>query len=265
MHYPTEALLFMRQQNLRTIMHVHGCSLPACVRRLHKRVFARTDLIIACSDWTAKQLARQCGDVPLVSVHNGVDAARFRPLPAPRTRAVCTIGMVGRLSTAKGLDVLLAAARVLGPSVCVCIAGPPAAPADAALLRRFDQPNVTYYGPVSRMEMPGFYQDLDCFVLPSRSENFPLTVLEAMGCGLPVIASRVGGIPEVLAPGTNGLLVEPGDIADLVQAIRRLADDRAFARRLGHAGREIVTQRFTLDQQVQRQLRVYAELEGSAS
>jgi len=149
--------------------------------------------------------------------------------------------------------------------VAVHLAGAPATPADGRMLARLDLPNVRYQGAVSRERMPAWYHELDCFVLPSLSENFPLTVLEAMGCGVPVIASRVGGIPEAITAGENGLLVTPGDTADLVQAIRHLAQDRTRAAMLGHAGRETVLRRFSLDLQVQRQLQLYAKIEEAAA
>jgi glycosyltransferase involved in cell wall biosynthesis len=98
------------------------------------------------------------------------------------------------------------------------------------------------------------------FVLPSHAEGVPVSLLEAMAAGAPVVAAAVGGIPDVVQHGANGLLVTPGDPASLADAIARLLDDRALAMRLGAAARETVARHHTIGQATKRLDRLYAQL-----
>jgi glycosyltransferase involved in cell wall biosynthesis len=89
-----------------------------------------------------------------------------------------------------------------------------------------------------RGDVPEQLAASDVFVLSSRSEGMPMSILEAMAAGLPVVASAVGGIPEIVRDGETGLLVPPGDADALAAALGRLLDDDGLRRRLGAAGRE---------------------------
>jgi glycosyltransferase involved in cell wall biosynthesis len=100
--------------------------------------------------------------------------------------------------------------------------------------------------------------------LPSYSEGMPMGLLEAMAAGVPVVASAVGGVPEVVADGVTGLLVAPGDVATLSRSLRRLLLDRELAARIGAAGRETVRARFAPDKALARLEEVYAEVGLSA-
>jgi glycosyltransferase involved in cell wall biosynthesis len=140
----------------------------------------------------------------------------------------------GRMAAGKGVDILLSAAANL-PDVPVRLAGDgsilddlkAAAPANAKFLDRL--------GPV---ELAEFYRNSRFLVVPSRwFEGCPLVVSEAMSHGLPVIASRIGGLPEFVDDGVTGLLFEPGNVAELTDKIRLLWNDPELCRRMGEAGR----------------------------
>ncbi|NPV29911.1 MAG: glycosyltransferase [Firmicutes bacterium] len=111
-----------------------------------------------------------------------------------------------------------------------------------------------------QQEIGPVYAALDCLVVSSLSEGFGLTALEALALGKPVIATRVGALPEVIADGETGLLVPPADSAALARAMCRILEDAAGARRLGEAGRRLVEEKFSLAQTVAETARLYRSL-----
>jgi glycosyltransferase involved in cell wall biosynthesis len=138
---------------------------------------------------------------------------------------------VGRLSPEKGVDVLVEAARLSG--IATRIAGKGVMPAVQT------PQNVRFVGPISREALNEFYAKARFLVVPSVwYEAGALVAIEAMYHGIPVIASRMGGIPEVVEDGVSGLLVPAGDANALAEAMKRLWDDEALCRRLGRAGRD---------------------------
>jgi glycosyltransferase involved in cell wall biosynthesis len=108
--------------------------------------------------------------------------------------------------------------------------------------------------------MDSFLASIDLFALPSHQEAMPLALLEAMSAARPVVASRVGGIPEVIEHGSTGLLVGPSSPAELAAALRRLARDPDLRRQLGMAGQEVVKERFGAARMVRKVEEVYMEV-----
>src|SRR5207245_5777728 len=136
--------------------------------------------------------------------------------------------LLGRL---KGVDVLLRAAATL-PGLLVEVAGDgPERPGLEAI-----DPSATFLGWQPRLD--DLLARWDVFALPSREEAFGIAALEAMAAGRPVVATRVGGLPELIEDGLTGLLVPPDDPAALAAALARLAADPALRARMGQAARE---------------------------
>jgi glycosyltransferase involved in cell wall biosynthesis len=111
-----------------------------------------------------------------------------------------------------------------------------------------------------RSDVPALMSAMDVSVLATRSEGFPLTLLEAMSLGRPVVSARVGGIPEMIADGENGLLYEAGDVEGLSNQIIRLLNDVNLREGIRQRGRESVLSRFTKEKTIDQIKRVYSGL-----
>jgi glycosyltransferase involved in cell wall biosynthesis len=216
-------------------------------------------VIVANSTAAAEQL-RQEG-VPAGKVHtipNGVDCGAFAG--SERDRPLRSIMTVANLRPEKGHDVLIdAASRIVHrhPEVEFQIVGD--GPLRASLVRQVNLRGLRakFHFLGERPDVPAQLAAADLFVLPSRSEACPNGVLEAMASGLPVVASRVGGVPELIEPGVNGVLVDadaPGQLAD---AVLDLIDRPAHARALGRAARDTAVQRFAFDRMIARFEQLY--------
>lgn len=233
---------------------------------------------IAVADHIARKLVSGRGLPPekVARIYNGVDAAQFlcNPAMAAIARAAYNIpadcflaGAFCRLSWEKGLFHFLEAAKKLADSgdvppgrIKYLIAG--AGPLGPELKKKAES-----FGLEKSFIFTGFIGDVrpllsaaDIFVLPSFREGFPVSVLEAMAAGKPVIASNIDGVNESVADGVSGLLVPPKDSAALAGAIAALFKDRTRAAGMGRSGREIAVEKFGLDRMVKAHEALYGEL-----
>ena len=119
---------------------------------------------------------------------------------------------------------------------------------------------VRFVGYVPNEDLPHWYRDADLVVLPSVYETFGIPLIEAMASGTPVLASRTGGIPEVIEDARTGLLVEPGNVDQLARGIRRLLRDSALCRQMGQAGRKRVAEKFSWEKTAETLARYYLDL-----
>lgn len=119
--------------------------------------------------------------------------------------------------------------------------------------------NVIFLGEIHPSEIIAYYHNCSVCVLPSFYESFGITALEAMACGCTMVASRTGGLKEIITDGKNGLLVEPGDAAELAKAIGRLLDDPQERSKLSSQGAETVHAQYTYKKLIERQLTSYQE------
>jgi glycosyltransferase involved in cell wall biosynthesis len=205
-------------------------------------------------------------DKPVTVVPYGIDLARFRPeARAELDRPHVVIGSVGRLSPEKGLDVLLTAASRLieaGMPIRVVLTGDgPERKRLIALAGRLAvSDRVDFRGEVAHEQVPAVLAELDIFVMASRAEGFGVAALEAQAMELPVVASRVDGLPDVVDDGRTGLLVPAGDVGALAGAIGRLAGDASLRAEMGGAGRAFVERRYRWEENVAQMDRLYHEL-----
>ncbi len=231
------------------------------------RLFER---FLTVSAYSARQLQAPPARTRLI--YGGADPTRFRPDPSVTRRGVL---FVGRLTPHKGVDRLIEA---LPPGAELLVAGssghdrdPPERDYPALLRRLAVERNVTFLGPLADERLPALYRSAAVLVLPSvhltcygravrTSELLGLVVLEAMMSGTPVIASRLGGLPEVVEHGETGFLVEPGNTSELRERLAELLGAPGLAARLGRQARERALGRFTWQACAERCLAVYAEL-----
>ena len=175
----------------------------------------------------------------------------------------CLIGTVGRLTPVKGIPYLLDAARILlrqGANVKVLVVGDGSIRQD--LLAQAGNlgvgERVVFLG--HREDTDVLLQALDIFVLPSLSEGIPMALLEAMAASRPIVASRVGGIPEIIEDGVEGFLVESMDVNGLAERCRRLIESPDVARKMGEQGRKRVESEFSATAMADRVVSDYKEL-----
>lgn len=201
----------------------------------------------------------------LITIRHGIDGPAARQAVRIRDDAPTrelTLGTVARLAPQKGLPVLLQTVRVLvncGRRVRLVVAG--SGEDEAALRRQADQlglrERVRFVGQVD--DVAALIRSFDLFVLPSRWEGFGLVLLEAMAQSCPIVATCVGGIPEVVADGETGLLVPPEDVGALANAIGALIDDPSRRHALGRAGHARFRHRFTAERMAEETATVYDE------
>jgi glycosyltransferase involved in cell wall biosynthesis len=173
------------------------------------------------------------------------------------------VGWIGRMTGVKRTDDVLLAFRRLrqrGVDACLCLVGD--GPDRDRVERRAHELGVmreTFFLGYQEDVAP-FFAAFDAFVLPSVNEGTPVTAIEALAAARPVVATRVGGVPDVVRDGVDGFLVEAGAIDDLAERLARLAGDPALRARMGAAGRERVVSRYAVDRLVDDVDRLYRSL-----
>jgi L-malate glycosyltransferase len=266
-----------------TIVHVRDCLPPGPVSAATMRLIAATaTTVVANSHYTARSVRAAAPGAHLEVVHNPVDLARWDPARIDRARARARLGdagerrlllgVVAQLSPWKGQGTAIEALRLLreeGRDVHLLLIGSAKFVASAT---RFDNhayvaalraliddaglhDRVSWLG--EREDVPELVRALDILLLPSEEEPFGRALIEAMALGVPVLATRVGGPPEIIEDGREGFLLPPHEPAAWARAIRRIAESPDRGLEMGLAGRRRVEQAFTSDQHAHAMLDVY--------
>ena len=253
----------------RLVTSARNCKLePSAVRRaVLSRAFRASDAIICNSAEMARFAARHYGAPAdrMDVVYNGVDTARFAATATDPGRRV--VGTVGRIEEQKNLELFLDGARLVAarfPAARFAIVG------EGSLRSELEEraaaaglgATVSFRGTVS--DVPGFLGELGQFWLTSDWEGTPNVVLEAMAAGVPVVATRVGGTPEIVEDGRTGLLVTPGDAEALAAAAIRLWESPDRAAAISLAARRAATERFSLEAMIDSTLAVYNRVLGGS-
>ena len=269
----------MRQLVERVVVSYHAIGTDArgtVVRPYLRPLLRRMDAHIAVAEIQKRRLVEEDGlpDHAVRVIYNGVDTSVFRPAAAAaeRSEARRALGLaedaivlmaVGSLKPIKGIDVLL---RAVAPTMIreprarlVLVGDGP----DRALLEALAKElrigdRVSFLG--IRADVDALLRAADALVLASRTEALPTVVLEAMATELPVIATRVGGVPEMVEPDRSGLVVPAEDVDALRSAIERALTDESLRRMLGRRGRAIVESRFRVETMCESRTALFEEL-----
>lgn len=231
------------------------------------------DRVVSCSKAAERWVLEKEKICPekVLTLYNGVDLAQFNPFPAdgvvrrqfgiPENAPL--IGTVANFAFEKGYPYLLDAVQTLltqDPSLWFLLVG--SGPFENEIKKKARQiPNhrqIIFAG--HRSNIPRLLASLDVFLLASVMEGFPNVLLEAMAMAKPVIATGVGGIPELIESGKNGILVPPKNGEALAQAVLSLLKDRKKAEAMGSAAEELIRRSFTLDRMIDQYENLYLSL-----
>lgn len=247
----------------RTVHHVDDFAEPRLFE-FETLALAHADHRFVVSEYWRHMLREEHGYDSVVT-HNGLDLEEFSDLPPKRSTKPMVL-FVGGLEARKGLEFLVLAmapvVKRLPDARLVAVA--------KTGFRGLDEPgwfrvlaeragvgsNFALFESVSNEELLQLYSDCDLLALPSRNEGWGLSLMEAMACSRPVVAAKVGGVPELVRDGVEGILVEPGDVNGLGDAISSLLSDKGARKRMGRAGRERV-EAFSWEDTADKVLREY--------
>jgi glycosyltransferase involved in cell wall biosynthesis len=267
--YPTESLIFpFIKKRIKKIIHFHGPWPPPLYTHTKNLINGYADAFITCSAWSKNVLEQKYNIKNIKVIYNGVDNNFFKSdnaedfkIQQKFNRDLPRFGTVGRLSKEKGTDLLFKAALELEGTAEFFAVGP----CEESLFQEIKNSSISNFhllGSLPNNALPAFYNFIDCFVLPSLFEAFGITLIEAMSCGKPVIASNIGGIPEIIDSENNGILVEAGNYILFKEAIVRMINDKNMRLNFGQSARQKVVENFTIERTYRELKDFYANLIG---
>lgn len=219
----------------------------------------RVDAHVAVGETSARQMENfyALGRHSVLSIPNGVPDSHPPQPPSPSEQLV--IGSVGRLDRMKAHDILLRAiVQVEGVRVVILGEGDQRQALEKLAIELGVSDRLTLVGWVAQPR--DRLGQFDLVAMPSRSEGFPLAIVEAMLAARPVVATRVGSIPEAVTDGETGLLIEKDDVDGLSAALKRLRDDSQLRLRMGDRARKKAVACFTVDRMAQRYLELWQQV-----
>jgi glycosyltransferase involved in cell wall biosynthesis len=194
---------------------------------------------------------------------NGVDVNLFRPNGEKTDNLLL---FVGRVTLHKGLNVLVKSLHYLKKPVHLVLIGPVENTEKTTIFKLIEdetqrgQHKITYLGVMNNVDIIKWYQKATLFVLPSFYEGFPITIIEALSCETPVVATPVGGIPEVVEDHKTGTLIPLNNPIALAEAIEYLLDNKGIRDKYGQEGRKKVIQTYSLEKSVEKLTQIYRQI-----
>ena len=233
------------------------------LRTVAKLLFDKVSAVICLTESDAESVARIVGDDDKIFVvPNGVDTELFKPASVKDSNLIT---WVGRLVPEKGLVHLFKAMRMVfeehGDARFVLVGDGPLRTELMNLAKKFGLGGrVDFVGSVGRVEVAGLLSRTSIFVFPSLREGLPLSVLEAMACGVPVVGSDIPGVNDVVKHGENGFLVLPRDSKALAEGVLALLDDGRLRRRFGEEARKVIVDNYGWDIVLNKVEKVYKKV-----
>ncbi|HKV37747.1 MAG TPA: N-acetyl-alpha-D-glucosaminyl L-malate synthase BshA [Blastocatellia bacterium] len=213
-----------------------------------------------------------CCDCTVDVIYNFIDAGFYRRIPNEELRSeiapngerimvhISTFRPVKRITDCIGILARVRQSDGIRAKLVMCGDGPERQDAEALAARLGVTDSVLFAGQQPQLKIRDYLSIADVLLLPSQSESFGLVALEAMACEVPVIATRVGGIPEVVEDGGTGYLFEVGDVAGMAQAAFNILKDPAGRQRLGTQGRQVAIERFSSDKIIPQYEALYKDV-----
>ena len=226
-------------------------SATAFEKRIIQQVFKLTDSVIVLSDAVRQEISRFLGEQAIVVVPSSIEALTYQKSEGEKRigEKPIVLFMGGNYGARKGVHDLISAiplvkAEYSNVEFWLCGSGDVKAAYES--MEDGVRDTAKYFGLVDDATKLQLLHMASIYVLPSYSEGMPYGVIEAMACGLPVICTKVGSIPEVVTDGENGLLITPGDVNALAKSILKLVKDRSLVNKIAKANREKVLRFFSL-------------------
>lgn len=225
------------------------------IRPIERRTVRRADRVIAVSKFAAKTARETLLDRPMMVVCNGVDIERFRPSDQRYAHQPFRLLYVGKWVPLKGVGLLAPIMRELGDNFELRYTG-----GSKSTNRGGDFPvNMHDLGRLHSLDaVITAMQNADALIFPSRSEGFPLVVIEAMACGLPVIATRESSVVEAIDDGATGILCKRDNVTAFADAARQLFGDLVLCQQMAVEARHQVAKKFSLERMVAAYEEIYA-------
>lgn len=261
------------------IVSLRGSDVPgydpfnASVERLHKilrpitvRIWRKAAAVVALSNALRDTALITAPDVDIRVISNGMDVSKFsaKEIETERnTDRPLRLVSVARLLERKGIQHLLEAIASpvpLNVSLSIIGTGPYEDSLKTLTAELGLEDRVSFAGFIDSDSLPEHYRDADLFVLPSQTESFGLVFAEAMASGLPIIATRVGGIPELIRSGTEGILVNPASAGEIREALEYFTDNPEALDEMGLAGRRRIEDKYTWSTIASAYARIYEEV-----
>jgi len=240
----------------------------SCLQNIHyqtdlkwltKKAVNLASELTAVSHFTAELVQQELGlDKKIRVIYNGIDETLFAPVRKPTAQKQVKVLFSGNLSSRKGAQWLLPILKKLNLNISIYY---------TSGLRNVkalpEHPRLVNVGRVEYENMPALYQSADILLFPTVREGFGLAAAEAMGCGLPVVATDCSALPELIDNGKGGFLCGLGEIDDFAKKINLLAENSSLRKEMGEYNREKVERLFTLERMVAEYKTLFEEMVNS--
>lgn len=248
----------------KVILHIHGAEFnvfydesPKFIKCLIKNVLDNVSSIVVLSRQWRKDIAKKTSNKNIRVLYNPTVMKEF----SYSNSETVNVLFMGRIGQRKGIfDIIKASEYIHDPNIQIWLYGDGDIEKAKELVQQNNlQDKVNIAGWISGSKIGETYQKADIYLLPSYNEGLPMSILEAMAHGLPIISTPVGGIPEAVKENINGYLIEPGDYKALAEKIHLLANDHALRMKMGQESYRIAKENFDIKNIVNELKNIYEE------